>query len=108
MDEQPRLRHGGLGISSFVISIIALIFIVMLFAVAGAVRASGRSAPAVDTVVGLAMLLGWIADLIAIGLGIAGALDKRSKKTFPILGLVIGLGTILLTGALVAVGLTMR
>jgi cation transport ATPase len=108
MDEQPKLRHGGLGISSFVIAIIALIFIILLFGVAGAVRASGRSTPAVDTVVGLAMLLAWVADLIGIGLGIAGALDKRSKKTFPILGLVIGLGTIILTGALVLIGLSMH
>ena len=49
----------------------------------------------------------WFVDLVAIGLGIAGAVDRTSKKAFPVTGLIIGIGTVVASVAIVLVGIRM-
>jgi hypothetical protein len=46
-------------------------------------------------------------SLIGIGLDIAGALDRSSKKTFPVLGLVLNFGILAISAAVIAIGLRM-
>jgi len=50
-------------------------------------------------------MLSWLVAVVGIGLGIAGALDKKSKKAFPVAGLVINAGTIVITAMLLFIGL---
>jgi len=107
MDEQALLRHRGLGIASFIIAMVVLLLIFLVFGVAGALRVSGVKSPAIDVVIGLAAIALWLANLVGIGLGIAGLIDKTSKKTFPILGLVIGAGTLAISVGVVLIGIRM-
>jgi len=46
-------------------------------------------------------------SVIAIGLGIAGLIQKERKKIFAILGTVFATGAILITIVLIAIGLAM-
>jgi hypothetical protein len=107
MEGQPALRHGGLGVTSFVMSVVVLVLIVVLFGVAGAMKAAGTATPATNVVVGLAIIVLWVLDLVAIALGIAGAIDNTSKKVFPILGLVLAVGTAVISAGLVVIGMHM-
>jgi len=47
-------------------------------------------------------------DLIGIGLGVFGAVDRASKKTYPALGLVLNIGILVLFAALVVIGLSIK
>jgi len=78
-----------------------------VFGVAGYLRQTGQQTPAVNMVVGSSILLLLVVCLLGIGLGIAGAADRTSKKVFPILGIVLCTGVFLLTAALVAIGIAM-
>jgi hypothetical protein len=105
MDEQTVRRHKGLGIASFVLSL-AVFFVLFIGIGGGAVlQVSGHASQALFVVVGLFMVLAGILALIGIGLGVAGLFDPESKKTFPILGIIISAGMALFTVAIVIVGL---
>jgi len=107
MEGQVALRHGALGVTSFVMAVVVLILIIVLFGVAGAMKAAGTATAASNVVVGLGIIVLWVLDLVAIALGIAGALDKTSKKTFPVLGLVLAIGTAVISAGLVVLGMRM-
>lgn len=108
MDEQ---RHSGLGIASFIISIVSgmLIFIVIVIAGVMEVSTPGgideNSAGAV--MVGLFLILFVGTALVALGLGIAGLLQKQRKKIFSILGTVFSSVTLVGTTFIMALGLAM-
>jgi hypothetical protein len=107
MDEvQPR-RHKGLGIASFIIAISVLVLTFLLFVVAGVMHNTGASTAVVNTIVGSTIFFFWFLDLVAVCLGIAGAVDRGSKKVFPILGIAFGGVTLVLSAALVLIGLHM-
>ena len=56
-------------------------------------------------VVGLFLIAFLMLDLLAIGLGIAGLIQKDRKKTFSILGLIFGASTVVITVFLMIIGL---
>ena len=97
MDEQLVRRHKGLGIASFVISLICVVLILLLFLVAGALTASGKATNEVNMMIGFGLFFAWFVDVIGVALGIAGALDRSSKKVFPVLGLIFGLAILVPT-----------
>ena len=99
------LRHGGLGIASFVIGVLSIFIDIGIFAVAGYMQMSGRQTPAVNVIVGASMLLLLGVCLLGIGLGIAGAVDRTSKKAFPVLGIVLSTLVVLITAGLVTYGI---
>ena len=105
MDLAIERKHRGLGIASFVIALSFLVLIVVLFAVAGAVKLSGAESPAIDAAVGLIMILFWVCQLVALGLGTAGLFDKSSKKAFPVLGVLISGLCVVFTAAAVGYGI---
>ena len=105
MDQQIALKHKGLGISSFVMSLIALILFFVSMVIVGVLRASNVDAHLAAGVIGLIMLLCFIISLVGIGLGIAGARDRESMKVFPVLGIVLGAVTVVIGVALLALGL---
>jgi hypothetical protein len=104
------LRHSGLGIASFVVSMLGGPAMFLLLVVAGVMSAQApngqideKSAAAVG--LGLVMIGGIIVALIGAGLGIAGVAQKGRKKVFAVLGLVFNGLIVLGVGAIIAIGL---
>ena len=108
MEEQ---KHSGLGIASFITSIVSGIFIFLFIVVASVMEASTpggmdeESAGAVT--VGLSLIACMGASFIALGLGIGGLLQKERKKIFAILGTVFSAVSLVGTIFLVIIGLAM-
>jgi hypothetical protein len=100
--QQPRI---GLGISSFTLGAIGTLSFVLLAVYVGVVHNTGGATPAVKTMIGDGMVLVWITNLIGVGLGIAGAVNSASRKTFPILGLVLNSSILATSAAIIAIGL---
>ncbi len=90
---QPRLKHSGLGIASFVISLaMGVYFILVVFVAAVMEAATPGGMPETSPVlaiVGLFAFLGLFGCVVGIGLGIAGMFQKNRKRVFSILGLII-------------------
>ena len=108
MEEQ---KHSGLGVASFVTSLISGVVIFLLLAVAGVMEASTPGGISEDSlsamVVGLILLLFLGVALVALGLGIAGLLQKNRKKIFALLGSIFSAATLLCTIGIVALGMSM-
>ncbi len=103
-----KLKHSGIGIASFVISIIVGVLIVILVMFAAVMEATtpggidDESAEAV--IVGLLIITLILADLVAMGLGIAGLVQKNRKKVFATLGTIFSSVAVVGTVALIFVG----
>jgi hypothetical protein len=104
-------KHSGLGIASFITSVVASISLVLLVVIAGALEVS---APGwIDEESVAAMVLGLfifallVVDIVALGLGIAGLIQKNRKKLFAILGTVFAAATILGILFLIVIGNSM-
>ena len=108
MEEQ---KHSGLGIASFITSIISGILIFLTIVIAGIMEAStpgGIDAEsAVAVTVGLSLFAFLGAALVALGLGIGGLLQKGRRKIFAILGTVFSVVSLVVTAFLMIVGLAM-
>lgn len=107
----PR-RHGGIGIASFVISIIAAIGIITLLIIASVmmINAGGKldeKSPAAITV-GCSVFVFILAAVVGLILGIVAALQQNTKRLFGILGLCFNLGILLVLGVLFVIGLATR
>jgi hypothetical protein len=104
-------RHSGLGIASFITSIVSGICIFAAIALAGVMEASTpggideESAGAI--MLGLALFAFMGLSLVALGLGIGGLFQKERKKVFAILGMVFAAATLLGTVSIIALGLAM-
>lgn len=103
------LRHSGLGITSFVIALIAALFLFLLVIVAGLMEASspgGMDEESIQAIlVGLLLFAGTGIDLVSLLLGIIALFQKDRKKVFAILGVVLSGVTLLGVGGLVILGL---
>ena len=99
-------KHSGLGIASFVTSIVAAVFIFFLIVAAGAL---GMSSPDglnrdVATLGGLLVIAFTGIAFIALGLGIGALFQRERKKIFAILGtvfsglVILGVSLIILLG----------
>jgi|SRR5665213_1596968 len=97
--------HIGLGVSSFALGAVGTVSFMLLAGYAAVIHNGGSATPTLDTMIGGGLMLVWISNLIGIGLGIAGAVDRPSKKTLPVLGLVLNFGILALSAAIVAIGL---
>lgn len=102
-------KHSGLGISSFIISTIIGVLMFLLFMVAGVMETltpGGVDDESVGAMlVGLFLIAFVLLDMLAIGLGIAGFLQKNRNKLFSILGVVFAASTIIATVCLMIIGL---
>lgn len=105
-------KHGGMGVAAFIVALVSAVMIFILVIVAGVLEATTPGGMDEESVaamtVGLLLMLFMLATLIAIGLSIAGLVQKNSKKVFPILGLIISLLTVVLTFGLMAIGLALE
>jgi hypothetical protein len=108
----PPVRHSGIGIASFILSIFAALGIFALFCAAGIIQSTTpggmdqRSPTAI--ILGLCIIGMLALDLIAAGLGIGGVLQKERKKLFAVLGIIFSLTAIVCAVLLMAVGLAMK
>lgn len=104
--------HSGLGIASFIISLAAGFTLLVLFGIAGVLESQHggldeESAAAI--VLGLVVVVAILAQLLALGLGIAGMVQTERNKLFGVLGTVfsatglLGCLLLLLFGALIEV-----
>src|SRR5271166_5224925 len=88
IDNQASVRvHKGTGIASFIVGVTSMVLILALFALAGIMHNAGKVSPGLNMIIGFGMFFAWFVDAIGIALGVAGAVDRSSKKVFPVLGL---------------------
>jgi len=106
MEEQ---KHSGLGIASFITSIVSGILIFLIYVIAGAMEVStpGGMDEKFATAMSLFLLVFLEASLVALGLGIAGLLQKDRKKIFAILGTIFSAVTIVWMISIVMLGRAM-
>ncbi len=101
-------KHSGMGIASFITSVACAVVTFALIVVAGVMEASTpggmdeKSAAAVAVGLGLLASLG--VCLIALGLGVAGMLQRDRKKIFAVLGAIIAAAIVLGTVGLMVIG----
>lgn len=101
-------KHSGIGIASFITSIIVGILMFLLVIVAGVMETSTpggmdeKSAGAIIVGLGIFGLL--FLDLVALGLGIGGLCQKERKKIMAILGTVFSVVILLGTLGLMVIG----
>lgn len=104
-------KHSGLGIASFITSIVSGISIFLLIVIAGVMEAStpeGIDAESVGAVVvGLFLFAFLGTTLVALGLGVGGLVQKDRNKTFAILGTVFSAVAFVGTIAIMLLGLAM-
>ncbi len=109
-EEQPS-KHSGIGITSFVISIVVGCAEIILVTVAGFMEAGtpgGMDEESPQAIMlGLGIIGGLLLCLVGIGLGIAGVVPKDRRKLFAILGLVFNCSILLCVVFLVLLGLAM-
>lgn len=97
------LRHSGLGIASFMISIVIigflffLLFLAVIIAVIGPDLADTNST--MISTVGAFLMLSSLASMVGLGFGYAGLKQINRKKVFSILGVVFNL--IIIAGMIV-------
>jgi hypothetical protein len=109
MENQATIRtHDGKGIASFIIGVISVVFVLALIGTAGVMTKAGTMTPELNIIIGLGMISACFVDLIGIGLGFFGAVDRSSKKVYPVLGLVLNIGILVIFAALVVIGLLMK
>lgn len=105
------VKHSGVGIASFVTSIVAGVLIFLLVIIAGVLEVStpgGMGEESIAAVlIGLFLFAFLGAELVALGLGIGGLIQKDRKKIFAILGVVFSATALLITLFILFLGLAM-
>lgn len=92
------LKHSGLGIASFILSVAVGIFDFVLVAFAGLVEASTPGGMDEESVIailiGIFILGGLAANLAGTGLGVAGLVQRDRRKVFSVLGLAFNVAIV--------------
>ena len=106
---QLEQKHSGLGIASFILGLGGGLLTFLVFFVAGIIGAANGGEIDEESVeavmIGLFLMLFVFLDLLAIGLGIAGLMQKDRKKVFAVLGVACGASSVVLSGFLMLLGL---
>lgn len=102
-------KNSGLGIASFIISILAGLSIVAIIVAAGILEMSTPGGMGEDSVeaaiVGMLIIAMIFVSMLALGLGIAGLVQKNRKKIFAVLGTIFSALSCMGTIAVVVIGL---
>jgi len=101
-------KHSGIGIASFITSILVGALMFLMFVVAGVMAATtpGGINPksAATIVLGLSIIALLLADFVALGLGIGDLCQRDRNKLFAVLGTVFSAGTMAGTVFLIIIG----
>jgi len=109
MENQTAVRtHKGTGIASFIIGVTCVTLVMGLIGTVGVMAKSGKLTPELSMIIGLGIISASLIDLIGIGLGIFGTVDRSSKKVYPVLGLILNAAILLLVGGLIFIGLSVK
>lgn len=104
-------KHSGLGIASFITSIVSGILIFLLIVIAGVMEATtpgGMNEESTGAVmVGLFLFAFLGASLVALGLGIGGLIQKDRKNIYAVLGTVFAAVVLVGTIFIMILGLAM-
>jgi hypothetical protein len=100
-------RHGGLGVTSFILGILSVFLVAGFFGFAGYASQTGQQTEQVNLIAGIMILLLFGMSLLGIGLGIGGAASRTSKKVFPVFGIVLCAAAFLIAAGLVGLGTLM-
>ena len=103
----PSLPHSGMGVASFTLSMVAGLGLLVIFAIAGVAesRSGGLDeASPLATAIGLVLLLAALANMVALGMGIAGLVQAGRNRLFATLGTVFASATLLGSLVLVLLG----
>jgi len=107
-----KLKHSRIGIASFVVSLLTAGLVIILVLVAGVFEALNPGSLDDDkspTVIllGVFVMLALMVAILAFGMALASLImEKNTKKTFSILGLVFSLFTVLGVIVLMIIGLS--
>ena len=101
----PIRTHKGLGIASFVITLVTTVILFLDFGIGGYLGVTHQGSAGANVIIGLVLFLGWFLDLIALIFGVIGLFDNSSKKAFPIAGVLIAVLGFGFSQALMLVGL---
>ncbi len=102
-------RHSGMGIAAFIVALLGGVLLFVMIAVAGV--AESRTPGGLDegsstaVLIGLGIMAAVLMELVALGLGIGGVLQKDRQRIFAVLGLVFSIGAMLGTVGLMVLGL---
>ena len=101
------LKHSGLGVASFVISLITGLGEFLLIISAGVLEVQGQMSEtsAAAVIIGIFIILGMFVNLVGVGLGIAAVVQNKAKKLFGVLGLIFNGCLILLILGLMFIGI---
>lgn len=105
-------KHSGMGVVSFIISLLSF-FIFVCTIIAGGIIAMKNpdtlSQPGgASVVIGMLILMGFFLCFVGIGLGIAGLVQKDRKKIFALLGLIFNSAVFIGVAAMIIMGLVMN
>lgn len=99
------VRHSRLGIASFTVSVAVGLAFLVLFVVVWILFLREPASPYLNsTSFGLIVYGLWAADVLAVGLGVAGVFQSGVKKAFAILGTVFSALTIVGTICICSIG----
>lgn len=109
--QSPERRHSGVGIVSFITSVISGLAIFGLVVAAGMLEATtpgGVDEESVAAIVlGLFLLAFCFTSFIALGLGIGGCFHKNRKKVFAVFGTLFSALTLIGIVSIIALGMSM-
>ncbi|MDP4087882.1 MAG: hypothetical protein Q8930_01275 [Bacillota bacterium] len=102
---EARLKHSGLGIASFVMSLVLIFGYFIIFAASASLALNEDTTEGQFAVIGLGVIFLMILSVVALILGIVGTALKNRKKGFAIAGLIINSLSLLAMIAVIAIGI---
>lgn len=106
------LKHSGVGIASFVLSLLSGVSLFALFGVAAYMASQSPGGMSEDDptamLLGFALIGAGMAQFLAVILGVVGLFQANRKKIFAILGTIFSLLAILSFGGLMVLGIVIQ
>ena len=100
--------HSGMGIAAFITAGCGAVLMLGLVVIAGIIETTtpgGMEETSMSAIlVGLGLMLTALMQLLAFGLGVAGALQADRRRVFAVLGLVFSIGSMLGVVLLMVIG----
>jgi len=102
-------KHSGMGIASFIISLVIGVGVLLAIVIAGVIKVANPESLQDESIgtalIGLFVIACLFINLIGIGLGIAGLVQKNRKRIFSILGTIINGVVLIGIGSLILIGI---
>jgi len=100
--------HSGMGIAAFITAVCGAVLMLGLVVIAGIIETTtpgGMEETSMSAIlVGLGLMLTALMQLVAFGLGIAGAVQADRRRVFAVLGLVLSISSMLGVVLLMVIG----